>query len=168
VIRCLIEPLLEHLGRSTVHSPPTSIERALGHGAYAAGGALVAWVVLRGTGHGTPVGLGTVLQFTGLLAALTYLFLFWAVRYRHTPPEPWFASHLVWLSLSFGLLFLAVVGGALFLAVGLLFAAIAPPIAMLLVYGPLVLGALMTMWFGYRCLRGYLAYLRQTPVGQGV
>ncbi len=162
----LLKPLQEPFGQSTGHTAPTSMERALDHLAYAAGAVVPAWVVLGVMGHATPVGLDTVLGFTALPAALLYLFLLWAVFYRDAPPEPWFASHLVWLSLSFGDLALAVAVGALFFAVGLLFAAIAPPIVFLIIYGPLVLGTLLIMWFAYRCLRGYLAYLGKAPVGQ--
>src|SRR5439155_1459320 len=114
-----------------------------------AGSCVPAWVRLGVTLQATRVGLDTALGFTALPAALLYLFLLWAVFYRDAPPEPWFASHLVWLSLSFGDFPLAVAVGALFFAVGLLFAAIAPPIVFLIIYGPLVLGTLLIMWFAY-------------------
>ncbi len=165
MIRSIFEPLLRRFGRATVHSAPTPYERGLGHVAYLVGLGLLGWVGLGLAGIAVPVGIGTGLKVLMLAAALSFLFLFWAVTYRRVPPEAWFVSHLVWLSMTYAFLFLAGAGGALALMVGILFIAVVPPLAALVVYGPMVVGGLVALWFTWRMVRGYVAYLGGAAVG---
>jgi len=157
--------MLERFGRATRHSAPTRHELILGHLAYLVGLALLAWVVAGLAGRAMPIGIGTALEAAGVGAALGFLCLFWAVRFRQAAPEPWFLSHLVWLSVTYALIFAAVAVGTLGVVLGLLFAAIVPPVAALIVYAPLIAGGLLTVWFAWRMLRGYGAYWRRAPVG---
>ena len=100
--------MLERFGRATLHSAPTRHELILGHLAYLLGLALLAWIVAGLAGRATPIGIGTALEAAGVGVALGFLCLFWAVRVRQTAPELWFLSHLVWLSLTYALVFVAV------------------------------------------------------------
>lgn len=157
--------MLERFGRATLHSAPTRHELLLGHVAYLVGLGLLAWVVAGLAGRMRPLGIGAVLEVAGLGAALGFLFLFWAVQFRQVAPEPWFFSHLVWLSLTYALVFAAVAVGTLGVVLGLFFAAIVPPLAAFIVYAPLVAGGLLAVWFAWRIFRGYAAYWRRAPVG---
>ena len=87
------------------------------------------------------------------------------MAYRRIPPDLWFFSHLLWLSLSYSFLFLWVAAIALGFAVMLLFVLAVPPLAAAVVYGPMVAGALLMVWFSWRILGGYFAYVRGRPVG---
>ncbi len=157
--------MLERFGRATCHSAPTRYESFLGHLAYLVGLALLAWVVAGLAGRAMPIGIGTVLEAAGVGAALGFLCLFWAVRFRRAAPEPWFLSHLVWLSVTYALIFAAVAVGTLGVVLGLFLAAIVPPVAAFIVYAPLIAGGLLTVWFAWRMLRGYGAYCRRAQVG---
>ncbi|HSM18376.1 MAG TPA: hypothetical protein VK845_15420 [Gemmatimonadales bacterium] len=157
--------MLERFGRATLHSAPTRHELILGHLAYLVGLALLAWVVAGLAGRATPSGIGTALEAAGVGAALGFLCLFWAVRVRQTAPEPWFFSHLVWLSLTYARAFVAVAVSTLGVILGLVVAAIVPPVAALIGYAPLVAGGLLTTWFAWRMVRGYCAYWRRAQVG---
>jgi hypothetical protein len=157
--------MLERFGRATFHSAPTRYESFLGHLAYLGGLALLARGVAGLAGRARPAGIGTVFEAAGLGAALGFLFLFWAVRFRRVAPEPWFLSHLVWLSVTYALIFAAVAVGTLGVILGLFLAAIVLPVAAFIVYAPLVAGALLAAWFAWRMLRGYAAYWRRAPVG---
>ena len=157
--------MLERFGRATLHSAPTRHESLLGHLAYLVGLGLVAWVVAGLAGRTRPLSIGTVLEAAGLGAALGFLFLFWAVRFRRVAPEPWFLSHLTWLTLTYALVFAAVAVGTLGVILGLFLAALVPPLAAFIVYVPLVAGGLLAVWFAWRILRGYGAYWRRAPVG---
>lgn len=165
MLKSVIEPLLDQVGRRTTRTPPTVVELVLAHAAYLSGFALLGWAVLRATGHRNPVGFEAVLSLAGLAAALSYLFLLHAGRFRPALPELWFASHLVWIFKTYTGLALAGAVGVLLLAVGLLLAALATPIAAMVVYGPLLGVVAFLLWFFYRCARGYVALLRHAPVG---
>jgi hypothetical protein len=69
---------------------------------------------------------------------------------------------------AYALVALAIAAGFLFLAIGLLFAAIVPPAAVVVVHGPYAIAWLLAIWFASRCVRGYLAFLRVAPVGAGI
>ncbi|MCB9984654.1 MAG: hypothetical protein H6864_03075 [Micavibrio sp.] len=118
------------------------------------------------TSHGLPnehsraIGVGTILEVTGGLAALTVLFLIWAAQYRKKPMEMWAASHLVWISRSY--LSLALFSGfaVLVFLVLLLFAAISTTIAGALIYGIPVLAFLTLGMFVIRLIKGYINLIR--------
>jgi uncharacterized membrane protein len=165
VIRVLVEPLLAHFGKATVHGTPTRYERIGVHLAYAVGWALVATVPAGRFDPAFRVGLVPAVETVGLMAALAYLSLWWSVRYRRVHAEPWFLSHLVWLTFTYTWVLLAAAVGALALAIGVLFALAVPPIAPIVVYGPLFLGAAVGLWFAGRSVVGWIAYWRGRPVG---
>jgi hypothetical protein len=165
LVRGILESLLARFGEATEYTAPTRYERVLGHAGYAVGALIVVGAVARGRGILAPVGVGELMTTVGGTAALGFLFLYWAVAYRRVPPDPWFFSHLLWLSLTYSFLFLWVTVSALALVVGILFALVVPPLALLLVYGPFLAGGLIVLWLAWRIGRGYLAYTRGAPVG---
>ena len=166
----MIRYLLDELGRNpAIRSAPTAIERSLVHLLYLVGLIVLGQFVWRATGHyQAPLTIAGLLGGSSGLAAVALVFLLWAVRHRRTPPEGWFLTHIVWLAWTYALVALLIAAGFLFLAIGLLFAAIAPPVAVVVVYGPYAIAWLLAIWFASRCVRGYLAFLRVSPVGAGI
>ncbi len=165
MIRAVLEPVLARLGRATVRSAPTSLERVAGHTAYLAGLLLLMWVGAGLAGRPVPVGIGTVLAMTGLGAGLGFLIFLWAVQFRPVAPEPWFVSHLWWLTATYALVFAAIAIGTFGLVLLLFLAAAIPSLAGVMAYAPVAGGVLLAIWVAWRMLRGYWAYCRGTAVG---
>ncbi|MCB1551953.1 MAG: hypothetical protein KDJ26_08155 [Alphaproteobacteria bacterium] len=167
MFRKFIEVLLVKMGERTEFTQPTVYEKVILHSFYLAP---LLWVGLLmitiSTSHGLPnehsraIGVGTILEVTGGLAALTVLFLIWAAQYRKKPMEMWAASHLVWISRSY--LSLALFSGfaVLVFLVLLLFAAISTTIAGALIYGIPVLAFLTLGMFVIRLIKGYINLIR--------
>jgi hypothetical protein len=115
--------------------------------------------------RGGQPGVLLVIKLASVVTALVYLALIWSVRYRRVPPDTWFVSHLLWLCFSYVFALGAALLAALGLGIGLLLVVVIPPMAVAMVYGPLIAAALVALWFGWRILRGYAAYWRAGPVG---
>ncbi len=165
LIRAVIEPLLQQYGQATTHSAPTRYERVFGHGVYLAS---VGVLVSLGAGfvtHGSRPGVVLAIKLASLVLALVYLSLIWSVRYRRVPPDTWFVSHLIWLCFSYGFALGAALVAALCLGIGLLLVLAVPPIAVAVVYGPIIAAGLVALWFAWRILTGYAAFWRDLPVG---
>ncbi len=148
-----------------MHSAPTRYERLFGHGIYLASVAALASLGAGFVTHGSRPGIGLAIKLASLVTALVYLSLIWAVRYRRVPPDAWFVSHLIWLCFSYGLTLGAGLVAALCLGLGLLLVLAVPPIAVAVVYGPIIAAALVALWFGWRILRGYVAFWQDRPIG---
>jgi uncharacterized membrane protein len=163
----MIRYLLDDLGRNpSIRSAPTAIERILVHLLYLAGLLALGQLAWRVAGQPRPpLSIVAILGGSAGLAAVAVVFLLWAVRHRRTPPQGWFLTHIVWQARTYALVALLIAAGFLLLAVGVLFAAIAPPLAVVIVYGPYASGWLVAIWFASRSVRGYLAFLRASPVG---
>lgn len=160
-----VEPLLRQFGAATAHSAPTRYELGLVHGMYLAGLAVIAGV---GAGVVDPeyrLPPGTGLKIMGACTALVYLALVWVIRFRRVPPEKWFVSHLLWLTLTFSFALLAGFAAVLLILVGLLLVAAIRAAAGLLFYGPVLVAILVALWFAWRMVSGYLALWRRNPVG---
>lgn len=165
LIRALIEPLLRQYGQATVHSAPTTGERLFGHGVYLASLGVLASLGAGFVTQGGRPGMILAIKLASLVTALVYLSLIWSIRYRRVPPDTWFVSHLLWLCFSYAFALGAALLAALGLAIGLLLVLAIPPVAVAVVYGPIIAAALVALWFGWRVLRGYAAYWRALPVG---
>jgi hypothetical protein len=167
-IRALTESLLRSWGQRTVHAPPTRYEIALIHALYFAPLLWLGWSIAsrilfaaeKTSGHG----IGDILTVTGGLAAGTVAFLLWGVFYRKAALEGWALSHLLWIVKAYTSLALWSAFGALAFAVLLLFAAIAQPLAALLIYGlPLIAIGIAGMFF-LRLTTGYARFLKRQSV----
>ncbi len=166
MLETLVTPLLEELGKRTTHSAPTLIERVIGHLCYLVGLAIPVIVILRWN-HviGGSIGTGTLAAAALGLAAFTFLFLFWAVRFRQVAPQRWFVSHMLWIARTFATLGLLITVGLLVLMFSLLFAAMSAVIAGVAIYGGALAAGLVTLWLVWRCGRGYWRYVRGEEIG---
>lgn len=165
LIRAFIEPLLRQYGQATGHTAPTRYERVFCHGIYLASLGVLASLGAGFYTKGGQPGIVLALKLASLVTALAYLSLVWSIRYRRVPPETWFVSHLLWLCFSYAFALGAALLAALGLAIGLLLVLAIPPIAVAVVYGPIIAAALVALWFAWRILRGYAAFWRALPVG---
>ncbi len=114
-----------------------------GHLVYVSGLLVLGSLVVGVTGSGSRIRFSSALEVLGVVAVLGFLFLIWVIRYRRAPLEPWFVSHLVRVSLTYVLLLTAAAVGALLFAVGLLLVLAVPPLAAVVIYGPMVGGGLV-------------------------
>jgi hypothetical protein len=146
-----------------VRTQPTLAEILLVHALYLFGFALIAASILAFKGYRGPlVAAGTSTLMLAAFASMAYLY--YAALIRSPPARIWFLSHLHWLGNAFTLLILFFLLGMLTIFFVALFALAMPPVAYLIYL--LMLGwALMGLWFCYRILRGYVAFLRHRPVG---
>lgn len=163
-------PVLANLARrlaarSGPRTPPTLLEQVIVHGLYWTAFVLLARWVLATRGFGQPAGAGTI-EFLVVILAVTIGFLIWAVESRASLPEHWFLTHLLWLARTWGLAVGGAALGFLLLILGTLIAFVFRPVAVLLIYGPFVAGAVIGIWFAWRMVQGYLALVRGVPVGE--
>jgi len=165
LIRVILGSVLGRFERATAHSAPSRLEWAAGHAAYLVGLVFLAWVGAGLAGRPVPVGVGTVLALAGLGAGLGFLFLLWAVQFREVTPEPWFVSHLAWLSVTYAAVFAAIAAGTFGLVLMLFLAAAVPALAPAMVYVPTTGAGVLAIWFAWRMLRGYWSYWRRATVG---
>jgi len=160
--------VIETMRRSFVEraedgSPPESWERAAVHVLYVGSTILCLRTVSGLLGIARPLRADAFGQLLLILAA-SLGFSFWGA-FRRTPPwQGWFASHLLWLTLTYAVLGGVFVAGLLVIAVLWLLALVIPAVSFLL-YGPLALAWVFTAWFAWRLLRGYPAFLRRDPIG---
>jgi hypothetical protein len=163
----LLEPLLRRLGAAATTAEPTRGELALMHAAYVAMGLIALAPFARDLFDVPlpPLSFDAYLSpFMAVAAAIT-LWIWWSVFYRATPPEQWLVSHQIWLLFSFGSLALIVALGVLFIVVSLLFAALFPPLAILLAYGPWLGSYVLALWLLQRALRGWFALRQHRYIG---
>jgi len=158
---------LEQSLNTTEQSDPSAIELLFGHVAYFLVVAFLAWFALLVAGYLPKTGIGMLFFVMGSITLYHYAWLFWAAMIRPVRPDRWFASHLVWNAMTFSTMLLIFIVTALIFALGLLFAAVVPPVAVALIYGPMILGGILYLWVAYRALKGYWNYLKRMPVGAG-
>ena len=101
----------------------------------------------------------------GSILAVTVALILWSVVFRSSPAARWFVSHAVWLAMSFAGLLIAIAVAPLVMFAGLLFVAVFPPLAYIAVYGPFAIGIIAFVWFVYRMIRGYSAFLKGYAIG---
>ncbi|MGD8277146.1 MAG: hypothetical protein PVH00_03925 [Gemmatimonadota bacterium] len=144
-------------------SPPEGWERAAVHVLYLGSAVLCLRAVSGLAGIARPLRADAFGQLL-LISAACLAFSFWGA-FRRTPPcQAWFASHLLWLTLTYAVLAGVFVAGLLVIGVLWILALVIPAIAFLM-HGPLALAWLFTAWFAWRLLRGYPAFLRRSPIG---
>lgn len=161
----MIEHLLAHLARSpALRTEPSTLERALLHALYWVCFGLVLRVALAALDIGPAISTGALGYLLGLAAACG-VFLFWTAMQRQPPPAIWFVSHLAWLTMSCALLGLAFAAGLILVIAVVMLVAVFPVVAFL-VYTPIALGVTVGLWFIYRIVWGYRAFLNGSAVGR--
>jgi|WetSurMetagenome_2_1015567.scaffolds.fasta_scaffold36013_2 hypothetical protein len=156
--------ILDRLDQQVVvRTPPTLAETLLVHALYLFGFVVIAAAILAFKGIRGP--LAAVASSSLMLAACVCMaYLYYAAFIRSPPARIWFLSHLHWLGNAYAMLILAFLLGLLTIFFVALFALDLPPVAYL-IYALMGGWALMGLWFCYRVLRGYVAFLRRQPVG---
>jgi hypothetical protein len=156
--------ILDRLAQQdVVRTQPALAEILLVHALYLFGFVVIAAAILAFKGIRGP--LAAVASSSLMLAACACMaYLYFAALIRRPPARIWFLSHLHWLGNAYTMLILSFLLGMLTIFVVALFALALPPVAYL-IYALMVGWALMGLWFCYRVLRGYVAFLRHRPVG---
>jgi hypothetical protein len=148
--------------RAETGEPPETWERAAVHALYL-GSAIFCLAATAGlAGIGRPIRAGTAGQLI-LVAATCLVFSFWGAFRRSPPWEGWFASHLLWLTVTYTVLGAALAAGLLLALAVLILAILIPPVAVLFRVLHL-LAWLFTAWFGWRLVRGYPAFIQRVAV----
>lgn len=170
MLQRVLEPVLSGIARdpTAAGEEPRAWERGLVLALYGGALFLCLRIALAPSGALPAVDFGDLFVAVLVLAGLSLASLAYGVRLRRAPLAQWFLSHCAWLASTFAAALLAVTLGSAAFAVGLLFAVFVPPLALLLVHGPVLGGTLLLVWFGQRALRGAIALLRVRPIGGAV
>jgi hypothetical protein len=149
--------------QAVVRTQPTLAETLLLHALYLFGFVVIVAGVLAYRGIRGP--LAAVTSSTLLLAASVCIaYLYYAAFIRSPPARLWFLSHLHWLGMAYPLLILSFLLCLLTIAFVAIFALAFPPAAYL-IYAIMAGAPLVGLWFSYRIIRGYAAFIRRRPVG---
>lgn len=156
--------ILDRLAQqAAVRTPPKLAEILLVHVLYLFGVLVIAAGILAYKGIRGPLAAAT--SSTLLLAAsVSIAYLYYAALVRSPPARIWFLSHLHWLGNAYTTLILSFLLGMLTIFFVALFALAFSPVAYL-IYAIMAGASLVGLWFSYRIVRGYVAFLRHRPVG---
>jgi hypothetical protein len=146
-----------------LQSAPAAWEVLAVHALYLLSGSVVVAAVLALTSSGEPIG-SNAFRGVALMAAVCTVHMVWTVLRRTPPAETWFVSHLVWLSLTWGIVALVIAASLLVLGLALI-AAVLLPMLVFLFYTPVFFAWACATWFLWRVGRGYFLLLRRSPIG---
>lgn len=152
-----------------IPSLPTPLapwERRLIHAAYLFGLVVVGRVAAGILKWMPPASVLIALQLLAAAGGVMFVYLRWSARGRAGAPPAWFVTHVLWLMMSFLYTVAWAIGTAVFLFVAVVVVATFRSLAALAVYGPILVAALIALWFIYRMVRGYLDYLREYPAAE--